>query len=105
MSDEVEILEARGVMVEALPDSPLPKDAKLLKPLKGLDVSSRNLLKKLGYPNAKLKKTTPLSFACRCSAERAAAMLGALDVKERAELPETVDITCHMCGRTFTVPR
>ncbi|MBO6168311.1 MAG: Hsp33 family molecular chaperone HslO [Kiritimatiellae bacterium] len=103
VSDEVEILEARGVMVEALPDSPLPKDAKLLRPLKGLDVSSRNLLKKLGYPNAKLKKTTPLSFACRCSAERAAAMLAALDGKERAELPETVDITCHMCGKTWSV--
>ena len=31
------------------------------------------------------------------------AMLNALDEKERAELPSEIDITCHMCGRTFTV--
>jgi GTP-binding protein len=27
----------------------------------------------------------------------------ALDEKERSELPPKIDITCHMCGRTFTV--
>ena len=31
------------------------------------------------------------------------ALLGALSEKEREELPPTIDITCHMCGRTFTV--
>ena len=30
-------------------------------------------------------------------------MLAALDEKERATLPPTIDITCHMCGRTFEV--
>lgn len=103
VSDEVEILEARGVMVEALPDSTLPDAAHLLPRSVKLNVASRSILKKLGFPNAELKGTMPLSFACRCSPERAAAMLAALSPEERAGLPQPVTITCHMCGRTFEV--
>ena len=47
---------------------------------------------------------TPLSFACRCSPERALAALAALSPAERETLPPTLDVTCHMCGRTFAVP-
>ena len=68
-----------------------------------LAVASRNILGKLGLKSAELRKTTPLSFACRCSPDRATAMLAALSPEERAALPPTIDITCHMCGRTFTV--
>ena len=100
VTDEVEILEARGVMVEALPDSSASVTDYVPEKL---SVASRNLLKKLGLERAELRKTTPLRFACRCSPERAAAMLGALGPGERANLPPTVDVTCHMCGRTFTV--
>ena len=57
----------------------------------------------MGLENAELKKLSPLKFACRCSPERAASMIGALDEKERSALPPKIDITCHMCGRTFTV--
>ena len=35
--------------------------------------------------------------------QRAAAMMAALPPDERASLPPVVDVTCHMCGRTFTV--
>ncbi len=110
VNDEVEILEARGVLVEALPDSAWSvfegtacwEEKGSLK--KGvLGVSSRNLLNKLGLSRAELKKTTPLSFACRCSPDRAVAMLAALSDEERAALPATLDITCHMCGKIFTV--
>lgn len=100
VTDEVEVLEARGVMVEALPDSSASVTDYVPEKL---SVASRNLLKKLGLEHAELRKTTPLRFACRCSPERAAAMLGALGPGERANLPPTVDVTCHMCGRTFTV--
>ena len=126
VSDEVEVLEARGVMVEILPDSKLGSLGTLgsigslgtegtvgltdpLLPLldtKGpvrLSVASRNILKQLGLEKAELRKTTPLSFACRCSSDRALAMLAALDPKERESLPPTLDVTCHMCGRIFTV--
>ena len=119
VSDEVEVLEARGILVEDLPDSRfgtagddgrLPSGDPLLAmldpkhPVK-LSVASRNILGKLGLEKAELRRTTPLRFACRCSSERAAAMLAALSEEERAALPPTVDVTCHMCGRTFSLPR
>ena len=103
VSDEVEILEARGLLVEALPDAGLPPSAQLMPRSLSLNVSSRNLLKKLSLEHAELKSTVPLSFACRCSAERAAAMLAALGDDERKSLPPRVDVTCHMCGKTWTV--
>ena len=117
VSDEVEVLEARGVMVEILPDSKLGslgsagsegmKDPLLplldTKDPVRLSVASRSILKRLGLENAELRRTTPLKFACRCSPDRAVAMLAALSEEERKTLPPTVDITCHMCGRTFTV--
>ena len=116
VSDEVEILEARGLMVEILPDSklgsvdaecsvgvdPLARALDEKNPAK-LSVASRNILKQLGLENAELRRTTPLRFACRCSPDRAIAMLAALSEEERKALPPTIDITCHMCGKTFTV--
>ena len=68
-----------------------------------LSVASRSVLKQLGLENAELRKTTPLKFACRCSPDRAAAMLAALSEDERKSLPDTLDVTCHMCGKTFAV--
>ena len=100
VNDEVEILEARGALVEALPDSTASVTA--LVPEK-LSVASRNILDQLGLGKAELRKTTPLSFACRCSPARAIAMLSALSDEERKTLPPTLDITCHMCGKIFTV--
>ena len=117
VSDEVEVLEARGVMVEILPDSqfgslgsagseevkdPLLPLLDTKDPIR-LSVASRNILKQLGLENAEFRKSTPLAFACRCSPERAVTMLSALSEEERKSLPPTIDITCHMCGRTFTV--
>ena len=119
VSDEVEVLEARGIMVEVLPDSkigvlgtagaesalgvdPLLRVLDEKAPLK-LSVASRSILKQLGLENAEFRKTTPLKFACRCSPDRAIAMLAALSEEERQSLPPTIDITCHMCGKTFTV--
>jgi len=104
VSDDVEIAEARGILVEALPDASAETFSRLSawKP-RSLAVASRNLLGQLGLGGAELKRSTPLAFACRCSAERAAAMLAAMPPEERATLPPTLDITCHMCGRTWTV--
>ena len=103
VSDEVEILEARGVLVEDLPDAEGPVVCCKTDELKSLAVASRNVLKRLGLDKAELKRTTPLKFACRCSPDRAVAMLAALSEEERKSLPPTIDITCHMCGKTFTV--
>ena len=103
VSDEVEILEARGILVEDMPDAKGPMICCNADGLKSLAVASRNILKQLGLENAELRKTTPLKFACRCSPDRAIAMLAALSEEERKALPPTIDITCHMCGRTYTV--
>ncbi len=101
VTDDVEILEARGVLVEELPDG--ANTGVLGVRFKSLAVSERNLLKQLGLEKAELKRSTPLVFRCRCSPERAAATLAALNAAERATLPPTVDVTCHMCGKTYTV--
>ena len=103
VSDEVEILEARGVMVEEMPD--VSSTGVLGVSFKSLAVAQRNILKQLGLDHAELRKSTPLSFACRCSPERAAAIIAALPEADRAALPSVVDVTCHMCGRTCSIPR
>ena len=101
VSDEVEVLEARGVMVEILPDSAIGEIEMSSCPR--LSSSSRKIIESLGLKHAELRKTTPLKFACRCSPDRAIAMLAALSDEERKALPPSIDITCHMCGKTFTV--
>ena len=101
VSDDVEILEARGVLVEELPDG--ANTGVLGVRFKSLAVAERNLLKQLGLERAELKKSTPLVFKCRCSPERAAATLAALGDAERKTLPPMIDITCHMCGKTYSI--
>jgi len=103
VSDEVEILEARGILVEDLPDAKGPMVCTHVGEPKSLAVAPRNILKQLGLEKAELRKTTPLRFACRCSPESAASMLAALSEEERKALPPAIDVTCHMCGRTFSV--
>ena len=101
VTDDVEVLTARGVLVEEMPDG--ANTGVLGVKLKSLAVAERNVLKQLGLEKAEKRQTTPLSFACRCSPERAAATLAALSAEERAALPPSVDITCHMCGKTYSV--
>jgi len=104
VTDDVEMAQARGIMIEALPDASPEVFSRIAawKP-RSLAVASRNLLKQLGVGRAEPKGVTALRFACRCSAERAVAMLAALPEQERAGLPPTLDVTCHMCGRIWTV--
>ena len=111
VSDEVKVLEARGIMVEAMPDSDWSVSLgtegvrkSIEKYTSGtLSSSPRNILEKMGLQQAELKKSLPLSFACRCSPERAAALISSMGADERKDLPAKIDITCHMCGRVFTV--
>lgn len=103
VSDEVEILEARGVMVEEMPDA--SRTGVLGATFKSLAVAQRNILRQLGLERAELRRATPLSFACRCSPGRAAAIIAALPPEERAALPSVVDVTCHMCGSTCSIAR
>ena len=103
---------ARGVLVECPPDgdetafarvSELFANGVAAKAIGGATLSLRTLLRKLCLPRADVRATAPIAFACRCGQERAQAMLDALPPADRAGLPPTVDITCHLCGRTWTV--
>lgn len=105
-------LFARGLLAECPPDGDAAAFAQVAavfasgaaaRALASGAAAPRTLLKKLGLPQAEIRRTRALSFACRCSAERAAAMVAAIPLDERAALPPTLDITCHMCGRTWTV--
>jgi len=103
---------ARGLLVECSPDGDADAFARVAevfasgaaeKALSTGAAAPRTLLKKLGLPHAELRRTMPVAYACRCSAERAAAMIATIPESERAALPPTLDITCHMCGRTWTI--
>jgi molecular chaperone Hsp33 len=100
VSRDVEVLEARGVLVEALPDS---SEAVTEYVPETLCDDPREVLISLGLAGAVFKRGVPLRFECRCSPERAAKMVAAVAESDGGALPETVDVTCHMCGRTFTV--
>jgi len=103
---------AKGIMAECPPDGDADAFANVAaevsligrKAETALAVSDRNLLAKIGLAHADARGESQLSFACRCSRERAIAMLAAIPAQERKSLPPAIDVTCHMCGRTWTVP-
>ena len=103
VGDDCTVASARGVLVEDLPDAVGGLVSCRLQDLKSIFVSPRRILGELGLKCAELKRTTPLSFACRCSQERAEAIVAALPEAERAALPKPATIVCHMCGHVFTV--
>ena len=101
VSDEAKVLTARGILIECMPDC---ADTSVLAADVGdLSRAPRTILSSIGLKDAELKSSLPIKFACRCSAERAKETLRALPQEECAALPEKIDITCHMCGRTFSV--
>ena len=100
VSDDVRVGEARGVLVEALPDSVW--DVSSASP-GSIARAPRTILASLGLARAELKEEKPLAFACSCSAERARGMVASLPEADRKGLEGPVSVTCHMCGRTYQV--
>jgi redox-regulated HSP33 family molecular chaperone len=101
---------ARGILVECMPDGDIDAyneicklfdDETILKSMSSQMFSSATLLNKLPEVKMEVRSEDPVSFMCRCSAERAASMIAALP--DKSELPPTLDVTCHMCGRTWTI--
>ena len=103
VNDDVEILGARGVLVEDMPDREGDLVCCRIDEVKSLGVAGKNVLKQLGLTHAELKTTEPLAFGCGCSQAKAESMLAALSLEERKNLPASIAITCHKCGRTYTV--
>lgn len=99
------VLCARGVMVEDMPDAEGGLVSVALSDIKNIAVSSRRILAALSLKEAELKKTTPLSFGCRCSKERVESIVSSLSEEERLTLPDDASVVCHMCGKTWRLPR
>lgn len=111
VTDECEVALARGLMVEAMPDSiwnlsagvePLDRPPRTGRRL-SIAAPARKLLDALGLGRAQRRSCAPLAFGCTCSPERAAAMVAALGEDDRAAMPPVASVTCHLCGRTYTV--
>jgi molecular chaperone Hsp33 len=101
---------ARGVLVECMPDGDVEayeeicklfEGGEILKAMSSQTFSSSSFIKKLTPVKMEVRSEVPVAFLCRCSAERAASMVAALPDKET--LPPALDVTCHMCGRTWTI--
>lgn len=61
----------------------------------------------LGLPDLEVRDTRRLFFKCRCSLERVTQVLLALGEAELGEIiasGKSQDVTCHMCGQTYTLP-
>lgn len=100
VSDEVRFSFVRGVMVELLPDSTLGEIPVFAGNIAN---SPRGILESLGFPRAELKETRPVAFACRCSPDRVSGVLASLPRDELRSMPPKIDVTCHMCGKIYTV--
>lgn len=112
------LISARGLLAQRMVDSDIAAFVRVLEAFEDGRVSA--LLRSsgvvvfggaaafcdvLGLPDITVRETRPLMFKCRCSRER---MLSVLDTLSREELEERIseggsqDITCHMCGRTYS---
>lgn len=101
VTDELKVEHSRGIMIECMPDC-TDTQALYVKP-RSLKATPRKILDEIGLSKAEKKSSFALSFGCRCDANRAKAMLDALTEEEKKDLPPKIGITCHMCGKTFTV--
>lgn len=109
-------VSARGLLVERMPDGDVEAFVRVLEALDApgaadrLDgaASLRALCDALALPpGGVFTDLRPLAFGCRCSAERAAAVLAALPEKDLAEMVaagKPVTVHCHLCGKAWTIP-
>ncbi len=103
---------SRALMVECAPDGDREafaeiaerfKDGAIERAIASAAQGPRTILSKIGLRGAEKRREAALRFECRCSPERAKAVLAALQPAEKETLPPEIDVTCHMCGRTWTV--
>lgn len=99
-----------GVLVQALPSGDREALVELGPRLQGrltaalsdlgADVTPETLLAKL-FPDAEQLASTPVSFRCTCSRERALQTLASLGAGEVQHIVDTLGstaVTCHFCG-------
>ena len=103
---------ARAVLVECLPDGDphefarlrsRVEDGSLAEALEMAD-GARDFCEELGLCSERADPPRPLRFACRCSTERAQAVLTTLkpeELRAMAAAGRPGDIFCHLCGRHY----
>lgn len=110
------LISARGMLAQRMPDSDVPAFVRVLECFEGnhlverladADAFSAAWVARVGgllaLPDIRPRDTRPLMFKCRCSRERVLAMLKSLSREELEErVDEGQDITCHMCGHTYS---
>ncbi|MFO7938053.1 MAG: Hsp33 family molecular chaperone HslO [Kiritimatiellia bacterium] len=105
---------ARVLLIECMPDGDKRSYNKLCRKIAGGVVAGRlqkpcgikELCELLEIGDYDIKKTEPLMFKCRCSAERVERMVNALpdeDIKEMIHGEKSTRIVCHMCGETYKI--
>jgi molecular chaperone Hsp33 len=110
------LISARGMLAQRMPDSDLLAFVRVLECFEGKhlaerlaepDAFSKAWLERVGgvlaLPDLRICDTRPLMFKCRCNRERVLAVLKTLTREElAARIDEGQDITCHMCGHTYS---
>ena len=105
---------ARGLMVERLPDGDRDLFARIEASFEDNTVldcleasaSLKTMCDTLGLTDCVFEDPRPLTFACRCTAERVQGMIAALPTEDlRALLAkgDPVQVFCHMCGKGYSV--
>lgn len=111
-----EVLEAGGILIQALPDSPRDKIIQLENNLKSMDKVGQLLadgkyidnIMKMSMAPYKVKELQryPVHFYCRCSKDRfkdALAMMTYDDLKEIGN--EGQELVCHYCNEHYYFSR
>lgn len=110
------LISARGMLAQRMPDSDMEAFVKVLECFEGNQVTERladadafsavwlgAFGELLGLPDIAVRDTRALMFKCRCNRERVLAVLKSLSREELEErVEEGQDITCHMCGHTYS---
>lgn len=105
---------ARGVLVECMPDGDEEAFARVHQFFEDNTIynalmegaNAETICDIIRLPFAKIGRSEPLRFGCRCSEERVKAMLAGLpesDLQALLDECKPAEITCHMCGQHYSV--
>ena len=116
-ADDGGILSARALLVQRMDDSDQSvfigalecleseeMDAFLLERVWGDDIAVR-VRDVLRCDPVAVREEKPLSFGCRCNKDRVLGILQSLSMEEvdgMIAAGKSQDVTCHMCGQTYT---
>lgn len=116
-ADDGGLLSARALLIQRMEDSDQDVFIRMLEHLE--QGQPDRFLRQRGWPLAvaeplaavlgvdalQVREESPLGFGCRCTKAKVLGVLGALSLEELDDLigsEASQDVTCHMCGQTYT---